>query len=94
MGVHAFLFFVFVKNAWMSDDAYISFRSVEQLIAGNGPRWNAFERMSAIMLAHLFRSPTRIVALVCRLGVEYGKAALFDAHRLSLIFGEFSGVNS
>lgn len=36
---------VFLKNAWLSDDAYITFRSVEQWFAGNGLRWNAFERV-------------------------------------------------
>ncbi len=31
---------VFLKNAWVCDDAYILFRSLEQLMAGNGPVWN------------------------------------------------------
>lgn len=34
-----------VKIAWVSEDAYIVFRSVEQLFAGNGPRWNPYERV-------------------------------------------------
>ena len=38
---------VFVQNAWVSEDAYITFRSVEQLLAGNGPRWNPHERVQA-----------------------------------------------
>jgi arabinofuranosyltransferase len=38
---------VFFKNAWVSDDAYILFRSVEQLLTGHGLRWNAFERVQA-----------------------------------------------
>ncbi|MBK6531190.1 MAG: hypothetical protein IPN17_09860 [Deltaproteobacteria bacterium] len=33
-----------LKNAWAADDAYITFRSVEQLLAGHGPRWNPHER--------------------------------------------------
>lgn len=37
--------FVFFKNAWVSDDAYIIFRSLDQLLSGNGPRWNLFERV-------------------------------------------------
>jgi len=36
---------IFLKNAWVSDDAYIIFRSVEQLFAGNGPIWNLHERV-------------------------------------------------
>ncbi len=43
-GVSLFLF-IFLKNAWVADDAYIAFRSVEQLFAGNGPRWNFDERV-------------------------------------------------
>jgi arabinofuranosyltransferase len=38
---------VFANLAWASEDAYISFRSLEQLFAGNGPRWNPHERVQA-----------------------------------------------
>ncbi len=37
--------FVFLKTAWISEDAYIMFRSIEQLFAGNGPVWNPHERV-------------------------------------------------
>ena len=36
---------VFLKNAWVAEDAYILFRSIEQLFAGNGPIWNPHERV-------------------------------------------------
>ena len=36
---------VFMKNAWVSDDAYILFRSLEQLVAGNGPVYNLHNRV-------------------------------------------------
>jgi arabinofuranosyltransferase len=36
---------VFIKNAWVGDDAYILFRSLDQLLDGNGPRWNPHERV-------------------------------------------------
>lgn len=36
---------VFFKNAWVGDDAYILFRSLDQLLDGNGPRWNPHERV-------------------------------------------------
>ncbi|MFZ5953039.1 MAG: hypothetical protein ACOYXC_20220, partial [Candidatus Rifleibacteriota bacterium] len=39
------LVLVFFKNAWVSDDAYINFRAIEQLFAGNGPNWNHHERV-------------------------------------------------
>lgn len=35
----------FLLRLWVCDDAYITFRSVEQLFAGNGPRWNPHERV-------------------------------------------------
>ncbi len=39
------LLLVFFKNAWVCDDAYINFRSIEQLYAGNGPNWNPHQRV-------------------------------------------------
>jgi len=36
---------VYFKNAWVSDDGFIIFRSIEQLFDGNGPRWNPHERV-------------------------------------------------
>ena len=36
--------FIFIKNAWVHEDAFITFRSVEQFFAGHGPRWNPHER--------------------------------------------------
>ena len=38
---------IFLKNAWLGDDAYIVFRSIEQVFAGNGPVWNPHERVQA-----------------------------------------------
>lgn len=40
-----FIVCIFLKNAWISEDAYISFRSVEQYWQGAGPRWNPHERV-------------------------------------------------
>ena len=34
-----------VRFAWLGDDAYITLRSVENLVSGNGLRWNAAERV-------------------------------------------------
>ncbi|MEO1368086.1 MAG: hypothetical protein AAFX50_13010, partial [Acidobacteriota bacterium] len=38
---------VYWRNAWICDDAYITFRCVEQLHAGNGPQWNPVARVQA-----------------------------------------------
>ena len=43
--VYGFAAWVFLKNAWVHEDAYIIFRSVEQVFAGNGPVWNPHERV-------------------------------------------------
>jgi len=38
---------VVVRTAWVSDDAYISFRTVDNLLHGYGPRWNVAERVQS-----------------------------------------------
>lgn len=35
-----------VRLAWLGDDAYITLRSVENLVVGNGLRWNTADRVS------------------------------------------------
>ena len=37
--------YVFINTAWVAEDAYITFRAVDQLLAGNGPVWNMGERV-------------------------------------------------
>lgn len=44
-GVTGALSLIFLKNYWVSEDAYLNFRSVAQLLAGNGPIWNPHERV-------------------------------------------------
>lgn len=43
------LFLVFgalvVRNSWLSDDAYITFRTVDNFVHGYGLTWNVFERV-------------------------------------------------
>jgi arabinofuranosyltransferase len=39
------LLFVFIKNAWVNDDAYIVFRTVEQLFRGEGAVFNSGYRV-------------------------------------------------
>jgi hypothetical protein len=38
---------VMVRLAWLSDDAYITLRTVENVLAGHGPVWNVGERVQA-----------------------------------------------
>lgn len=51
--------FVFLKNAWIAEDAYIIFRSLDQLYAGNGPTWNPHERVQ------VYTSPMWYITLAC-----------------------------
>lgn len=39
--------FVLYRTAWLCDDAHISYRTVENLVDGNGLRWNTDERVQA-----------------------------------------------
>jgi arabinofuranosyltransferase len=42
-----FLFIVLLRTAWMSDDAYITLRTVDNFVHGHGLRWNVDERVQA-----------------------------------------------
>ena len=38
-------FYLFLNTAWVAEDAFITFRSVDQLLAGHGAVWNIGERV-------------------------------------------------
>lgn len=44
-GIVALFGAIYLKNVWVAEDAYIVFRSLEQLFSGNGPIWNPHERV-------------------------------------------------
>gem|GEM_PF-4554271 len=37
--------YVYLRNAWVGDDAYITFRTIDNLLAGHGLTWNVDERV-------------------------------------------------
>ena len=39
--------FLLVKTAWLSDDAYITFRTIDNFVNGYGLRWNIAERVQS-----------------------------------------------
>src|SRR5947209_16830228 len=41
----SFFLFIIVKDAWLSDDAYITFRVVDNFVHGYGLTWNIDERV-------------------------------------------------
>jgi arabinofuranosyltransferase len=57
--------YVFYVNAWIGDDAYITFRTIDNFVNGYGLRWNVAERVQAfthplwLMLVALFYRVTR-----------------------------------
>lgn len=38
---------IFIANAWVGDDAFITFRVSDNIVHGYGPRWNVVERVQA-----------------------------------------------
>jgi len=38
---------VFFRTAWVCGDAYITFRTIDNLVHGYGLRWNVDERVQA-----------------------------------------------
>jgi arabinofuranosyltransferase len=45
MLVGLFSLLIFLKNAWVTEDAFIILRSVDQFLLGHGFRWNPHERV-------------------------------------------------
>jgi len=80
---------VWVKNAWVCDDAYINFRSLDQLRAGHGPIWNPGERVQVYtsVLWYWLQAPLRfltadIYASVLLLSLTCGLFTLSAVRRL------------
>lgn len=69
--------FVAVKSAWLSDDAYITLRTVSNWLAGFGPVWNVDERVQA------YTHPLWMLLLSGAIGVT--REYYFTAIVLSLV---------
>lgn len=83
-----FFLFVFVKNSWVHEDAFIIFRTVDQFFAGNGLRWNPHERVQvytsvlpffALLLTRLFSADLFVNAIL--LDLLFCAGAIFFAYR-------------
>jgi len=75
---------VILKSAWLSEDSYISFRAIDHLVEGLGPRWNVAERVQVftnplwVLVISAFYAVTRefvvtvtLLALVTSLGAVW-----------------------
>jgi len=89
---------VFFKNAWVSEDAYILFRSLEQVLVGNGPVWNPHERVQVftsplwflILIFPRIISPDNylnvlIVSLIIWIAIIYILKLLFNNNKILLL---------
>lgn len=99
-------FFIFLKNAWVADDAYIAFRSVEQFFAGNGPRWNIDERvqvftsplwfgllsLSRVFIDNLFVGSIVISAFCCMMALYLARKLIGDDKRWLVFILLISGT--
>lgn len=47
IGVWVFFAIMFLRTSWLCDDAYITFRTVDNAVNGYGLRWNVNERVQA-----------------------------------------------
>ena len=63
LGLLAAAAVVFVRTAWLCDDAYITLRTVSNFVAGFGPRFNVAERVQAFTHPLWFLLETPFFAL-------------------------------
>lgn len=84
------LVFILVRNLWVSDDAFITLRTIDNFLAGHGLVWNVGERVQA------FTHPLWLFILVpfClfipdRLHALYMASLFFSLGTLLLLVGKF-----
>lgn len=80
-----FLVIVF-RTAWISDDACISFRTVDQFLNGNGLRWNASERVQTytnplmvfcMILLSFFTGEYYLTAMLFNIATAFAAVLIF-----------------
>ena len=75
IAIFIFFIIVIIVNAWLCDDAYISFRVIKNFIDGLGLRWNTFERVQ------VFTNPLMVLMLIPFYAITheiYYTAIIFD----------------
>jgi arabinofuranosyltransferase len=67
----ALLLFVLIRTAWVCDDAYITFRTIDNFVSGHGLTWNTGERVQTythplwMLLLSLFNSFIPDIYSIC-----------------------------
>jgi arabinofuranosyltransferase len=81
---------VVVRTAWLSDDAYITFRTVDNFIHGDGLRWNIAERVQSythplwmFVVSGVYLFTREIYFSVIALSIVLSGAAVWMVTRIS-----------
>lgn len=84
------------RCAWLCDDAYITFRTVQNFVQGYGPRWNVDERvqgyshplwMFVVSAVHLFTREIYYTSIFLSIGLAVATAAVVAAGAPSIFSG-------
>jgi len=81
----AFYAVVILRCAWMSDDAYVTLRTVDNILSGHGPIWNPGERVQAythplwmivLTIANVLSRDPFVMTMLLGVGVSVGAVGL------------------
>ena len=93
--IMAFALLLLLKSAWLSDDAYITFRTIDNFWQGHGLRWNVAERVQTythplwMLLMGLAYGITRewfLTAIVLSVGLSFASLYLLK-NRFAASYG-------
>ncbi len=97
----AFFLVIITRRAWVGDDAYITFRTVDNLIHGYGLTWNVGERVQAythplwmlvLSLFYFFTREIYFTSIFVSLAASLAAAWLYAAHGARSTTGAVLGV--
>ena len=101
IGVLAIFLIIIFRRAWLCDDAYITFRTVDNFIHGFGLTWNVGERvqvythplwMLLFSLVYLFTHEAFFTGIFLSLAVSLAAVALFALKAAPSRFAACLGV--
>ncbi|MFC2172666.1 hypothetical protein ACFLU6_08550 [Acidobacteriota bacterium] len=97
----ALFVFVIIRTAWICDDAYITFRTVDNFVHGHGLRWNPSERvqtythplwMFMFTLAYAFTRETFYTGILLTIGISLAAVLLLGLRLAVSARSGFVGV--
>lgn len=96
------LFVVIIRRAWISDDAYITFRTVDNFVNGYGLTWNTFERVQAythplwmflISLCYLFTNEIFFTVIIVSLIISILSVSIIPMKFSKSVFGSLLAIS-